>query len=84
MAKPTEELQQELYQLLIQAGDKQYMLTQFRKTITQENDALNTLNQKIEAKQKEIRTALAQKPPEQAPPTTPIENITDAPKDENV
>jgi chromosome segregation ATPase len=60
MSKTLDEVQQEIAQLLIRAGEAQFMLRMFRKTIEDKNSELNSLNQKIENKQKEYQTLHAQ------------------------
>ena len=76
MAKTQEEFQQEIAQLLVQAGEAQFMLRMFRKTIEEKNSELNTLNQKIEKVQKDFRTFLSQVPQQKAPEAAP--EVTDA------
>lgn len=49
----------ELGNLFVQAGEKQFMIRVYRKGIEDANNELNTLNQKIENAQKAYRTFLA-------------------------
>lgn len=60
MAKTNEQYQQELAQLFIRSGETQFMVRMYRRAIEEENNKLNTINQKIENLQKAYRTFLAQ------------------------
>ena len=71
--RPTDQdFQQELYQLFEQAGEKQFMIKMYRKTIDDANNELNALNEKIKRKQVEYRNFIDRKG-KQAPQPTPVE-----------
>ncbi len=65
MPTTIEDFQRELYQLFAQAGEKQYMIKAFRKQIEEQNNELNTINQKIERTQVAFRALVAKKGKEQ-------------------
>jgi HPt (histidine-containing phosphotransfer) domain-containing protein len=56
MAKTDLEHRQGLAQLFCEAGEVQFMLRMYRKTIEDANNKLNTINQKIENAQKAYNT----------------------------
>jgi hypothetical protein len=74
------EHQQELSQLFVQAGYKQYIIRSIKDQLSQENDALNTLNQKIEKADKAFKIFMLQQQSNASAATeqAPVEQ-TDAP-----
>jgi hypothetical protein len=70
MPNTQQEYQQELSNLFVQAGYKQYMLKAIKEQLSQENDALNTLNQKIEKMDKAFKIFMLQQQQAPAPAVT--------------
>jgi chromosome segregation ATPase len=60
MPSTQEEFQKQLSQLFVQAGYKQYVLRGIKEQLSSENDALNTLNQKIEKMDKAFKIFMLQ------------------------